>query len=511
MYYEFSEQIEKIPPHRILALNRGEKEEVLRVKISPPEKKIFLFIRKKVIQGESIFKERLLEVIEDSYKRLIAPSISREIRNKLTEKAEEHAINVFSRNLKSILLQPPLKDKIIMGIDPGFRSGCKVCVIDETGKLLETATIYPHPPQNQKEAGEKTVHKMLTEYNVDAVAIGNGTACRETEVFISQILKKDMDVAYTVVNEAGASVYSASEIAREEFPELDVSMRGAVSIARRLQDPMAELVKIDPAAIGVGLYQHDINIKKLNSSLTEVVESAVNYVGVDINTASAALLQYVAGINSRNAQKIIEHREEAGEYSCRRDLKEVYGIGPKTFQQCAGFIRMFSEQDPLARTPIHPENYKETELIINELDYSVNDLTSKIGQKKIKDEVKKINVNKKSEELQIGVPTLNDIIKALCNPGRDPREKISGPIFKKNVLQMEDLEEGMVLQGTVRNVVDFGAFVDIGVKEDGLVHISELSNSYVEDPLNVVKAGENVKVKVLGVDLKRKRISLSMK
>ncbi|MFW6034694.1 MAG: Tex family protein [Halothermotrichaceae bacterium] len=518
IYYDYKEAVNSLPPHRILAINRGEAEEIIQVKVDVPEEEIVDYISKKVISNkDTLFIDQILTALKDGYKRLIAPSIEREIRNKLTEKAEEHAIEVFSRNLKPKLLQPPLKGKVIMGIDPGFRTGSKVCVIDQTGKLLATKTIYPHPPQNQINKAKDEVIKLVKQFNLNSIAIGNGTASRETESFIADIISdiKEMDkekkLNYAIVDEAGASVYSASKTAIEEFPELDVSMRGAVSIARRLQDPLAELVKIEPKSIGVGLYQHDVNQKRLDESLADVVESAVNYVGVDLNTASNSLLEYVAGINSGVARNIISYREEKGSFATREELKNVYRLGAKTYKQAAGFLRITDGEDPLAATPIHPESYPQTRQLLHELDFTVNDIQDKEILKEIRNCLNKLNIKEKAEELQIGVPTLDDIITALKQPGRDPRAELSKPIFRTDVLKFEDLKADMILQGTVRNVVDFGAFVDIGVKEDGLVHISEMSYDYVKDPLNVVKVGDTIKVKILEVDERRKRISLTMK
>jgi uncharacterized protein len=513
MYYEYQEAVKKLPPHRILALNRGEKEEVLQVKLLAPEEEIYDIIRKMVITNEnSIFCEQLQLALEDGYKRLIAPSIEREIRNNLTEKAEEHAIKVFSRNLRSLLLQPPLKGQVVMGIDPGYRTGSKVCVVDETGKLLDTATIYPHPPQKEVDKAEEVVKDLILKHEVKVIAIGNGTASRETEFFAAEVIKEvNQGVSYTIVSEAGASVYSASDVAREEFPELDVSMRGAVSIARRLQDPLAELVKIEPRSIGVGLYQHDINPGKLEESLSKVVESAVNYVGVDLNTASPSLLQYVAGINSSVARNIVKHREENGPFKTREELRNVYRLGEKTFVQAAGFLRITDGEDPLANTPIHPESYGATRSLLADLDFKADDIRDKVKLEELQIELNELNIVEKAKQLEIGVPTLRDIIAALKQPGRDPREELPKPIFRTDVLTLEDLQPEMVLQGTVRNVVDFGAFVDIGVKEDGLVHISELSHQYVEDPLDIVEVGDIVNVRILSVDEKRKRIALSMK
>ena len=510
MYYDYKESVSDIPPHRILALNRGEKEEKLKVKIEVREEKVYNYIENKVIINNSPFKENLIEIIKDAYKRLIFPSIEREVRNKLTDKAEEHAIEVFGKNLRSLLLQPPYKDEKVVAIDPGFRTGSKVCAVDETGKLLDTATIYPHPPQNEKEKAKKTIKNIVNKHNVNTIAIGSGTASRETEFFISELIDEGEDINYIIVNEDGASVYSASKLAREEFPELDVAMRGAVSIARRLQDPLAELVKIDPKSIGVGLYQHDVDEKKLNESLENVVESAVNYVGVNLNTASPSLLQYVAGINSSVAENIVEKRKEEGSYNKRSELKDVYGLGPKTFKQAAGFIRIFSSEDPLARTPIHPESYKSTEILLKDLGFTVDDIKNEEKLIELKEKFSEIDLRKKAKKISVGLPTLKDIIKSLKKPGRDPRPELSAANLRDDILKLEDLKSDMILEGTVRNVVDFGAFVDIGVKEDGLVHISEMSSNYVKDPMEIVQVGDIIKVKILEIDKKRKRIALSM-
>lgn len=516
-YYEYKESVQKIPPHRIMAVNRGEKEDVLQVKIIVDEEKIYQIIRSVIEKNsKNIFRKELGKALEDAYKRLIAPSIEREIRSSLTEKAEEHAIEVFSRNLKALLLQPPLKDRVVMGIDPGFRTGSKVCVVDKTGKLLDTASIYPHPPQNEKEKAAQIIQALIKKHNVDTIAIGNGTASRETEFFISDLLKnlsgdlKDV-LKYTIVDEAGASVYSASALARDEFPDLDVSMRGAVSIARRLQDPLAELVKIEPRSIGVGLYQHDINPKKLEVSLRKVVESAVNFVGVDLNTASVSLLQYVSGINISVAKNIVKYREENGVFRNREELKRVPRLGEKTFIQAAGFLRIPGGDNPLAETPIHPESYQQTERLLKDLGYELEDIRNKNSLKDLSDSLDRLDVLAKAEELNIGVPTLKDIISALKQPGRDPREEFPAPVFRIDVLKMEDLKADMVLKGTVRNVVDFGVFVDIGVEQDGLVHVSEISEEYVENPLDIVQVGDIVNIRILSVDERRKRISLSMK
>ena len=513
IYYQYSEAVGKIPPHRILAINRGEKEEVLQVKIRTAEAEIFQLIEKKVItKQKGIFSEQLGLALEDAYKRLIAPSIEREIRNNLTEKAEEHAIEVFSRNLRALLLQPPLRGHVVIGIDPGFRTGSKVCVVDPTGKVLETCTIYPHPPQKEMENAKKVVQALITKYLVRSIAIGNGTASRETEFFIAELIRELANgVNYTIVNEAGASVYSASKIASQEFPELDVSIRGAISIARRLQDPLAELVKIEPRSIGVGLYQHDVNPTRLEESLKKVVESAVNYVGVDLNTASHSLLQYISGINSSVAKNIVKHREEQGPFSSREELKAVHRLGGKTFTQAAGFLRLASADDPLAMTPIHPESYPATELLIRDLGFCGQDLANKEQLKKLRHSLEQVKAKEKATELALGLPTLLDIIAALKQPGRDPRDQLPKPLFRTDVLKLEDLKPDMVLQGTVRNVVDFGAFVDIGVKEDGLVHISQLSDRYVQNPLELVQVGDVVSVRILEVEAQRKRIALSMK
>ncbi|MGM0438491.1 MAG: Tex family protein [Bacillota bacterium] len=510
IYYDYNESVEKIPPHRILALNRGEDEEVLKIKIEVPEEKIYDYIENKIVENNSPFKKELIEVIKDAYKRLIFPSIEREIRNELTDKAEEHAIEVFGKNLRSLLLQPPYKGNGVIAIDPGFRTGSKVCAVDKTGKLLDTATIYPHPPQNEKKEAKKIIKNIINEYEIKTIAIGSGTASRETEFFISELIEEDQDLNYIIVNEDGASVYSASKLARKEFPELDVAMRGAVSIARRLQDPLAELVKIDPKSIGVGLYQHDVDEKKLNESLKTVVESAVNYVGVDLNTASPSLLQYVAGINSSVAENIVERRKEKGSYKKRTELKDVYGLGPKTYKQAAGFIRIFSSEDPLARTPIHPESYDTAENLLEDLNFSVEDIKNEEKLKELNNKLSEIDLRKKTKQISAGLPTLKDIVKSLKQPGRDPRDELTAANFRDDILKLEDLKPEMILEGTVRNVVDFGAFVDIGVKEDGLVHISEMSTSYIEDPLDVVQVGDIVKVKIIEIDKKRKRIALSM-
>jgi uncharacterized protein len=510
-YYEFSESINRIPAHRILALNRGEKEEVLRIKIKVDDnralKKIYNFFE---IKDDEFF-EYLETAVDYAYKRLIFPSLEREVRNWLTDKAEKKAVSNFSINLKSLLMQPPLQGKRVLAVDPAFRTGCKIAVVAENGDLLDTDAIYPHQPvANVKEAAERIV-SLVKRHKVDLIVIGNGTASRETEHFISELITEGMDVEYTIISEAGASVYSASKIARKEFPELDVSIRGAVSIARRIQDPLAELVKIDPKSLGVGMYQHDISQKRLEKALNDVVVDAVNHVGVDLNTASAALLTYVAGISSNNADKIIEYRKENNHFKKREELLDVYGFGPKTYEQSAGFLRMDSEEDPLALTPIHPESYKAAEKILNKINFELEDIRKTDKLEDIREKLKSIAHHDTADELEIGLPTVKDIFKALEQPGRDPRESMPGPIFRKDILKIDDIKEGMIFMGKVRNVVDFGAFVDIGLKQDGLLHISEMSNLYVSDPFEIVHIGQSIEVKVLNVDKKRDRISFTLK
>ncbi len=514
MYYDYKEAVKVIPPHRVLAINRGEKEEVLKVKVIAPVERIIAELEKRVITNpQSIFLEYLKTAFNDSYDRLIAPSIEREVRSHLTEQAEEYAFEIFKTNLRNLLLQPPVRDKIVMGIDPGFRTGSKVVVVDDTGKLLETVTIYPHPPQKQMDKAKAVIKEMIAKHHVDIIAIGNGTASRETEQMAAELIAEiSGEVHFIVVSEAGASVYSASKLAREEFPDLDVSMRGAISIARRLQDPLAELVKIDPKSIGVGMYQHDVNQSRLEDSLKAVVESAVNYVGVDLNTASPALLSYVSGINAGVAKNILKYREENGKFTTRDEIKKVSRLGEKTFVQAAGFLRIpDSLNDPFANTPIHPESYNLAEKMLTEVGYTPQDLVDREKLTLIREAINGLNIRELAEKLEAGFPTLHDIAQAVMRPGRDPREELEKPIFRTDVLSMEDLQPEMILQGTVRNVVPFGAFVDIGVKEDGLVHISELSHKYVKDPLDVVSVGDIVKVKVLNVDRQRGRISLTMK
>ncbi|MCY8716222.1 Tex family protein [Bacillus spizizenii] len=508
MYYEYEEPIAKVVPHRVLAMNRGEKEDILKVSIEPPADHIKAYLEKQIIKNRSTsVKEILQETIEDSYKRLIQPAIEREIRKELSEKADEQAIHIFSENLRKLLLQPPMKGKTVLGVDPAFRTGCKLAVSDETGKVLKIDVIYPHAPVNKTKEAHEKVKAILEQHQVEMVAIGNGTASRETEQFIVNVLK-DMPrkIYYVIVNEAGASVYSASELAREEFPELQVEERSAVSIARRLQDPLAELVKIDPKSVGVGQYQHDVSQKRLNESLRFVVETVVNQVGVNVNTASAALLQYVAGLSKSVAGNVVKKREEIGKFSNRKELKDIPRLGAKTYEQCIGFLRVQEGTEPLDRTGIHPESYKETKALLKKLGLS----TEQIGTAELKDKINQLALSETAQELGIGEITLKDICEQLTRPERDPRDEVPKPLLKTDVLQLEDLKEGMELQGTVRNVVDFGAFVDIGVKQDGLVHISKLSNQFVKHPLDVVSVGDIVTVWVDGVDVQKGRVSLSM-
>ena len=512
MYYDFSEEIKKIPSHRILAINRGEKEEFLKVKISKPEEKILYYIEKDIIKAETQFTQILKDTILDSYKRLIEPSIEREIRSDLTEKAEEQAIKVFGENAKQLLLGAPLKDLVVMGFDPAYRTGCKIAVIDETGKVLDTTTVYPTAPQNDIEGAKKVLLDLIKKHKINMIAIGNGTASRESEMFASDLIKEaDCEVFYAIVSEAGASVYSASKLATEEYPDINVSLRGAISIARRLQDPLAELVKIDPKAIGVGQYQHDVDQKNLSESLTGVVEDAVNKVGVDLNTATPSLLSYVSGINKTIAKNIVTYRNENGKFKNRKQLLKVAKLGNAAFEQCAGFVRIFGGDNPLEVTAVHPESYEAAEKLLDKLGFSKKDLLDKEKLLQIKSKLASININKMAEELEVGSLTLEDIVKELSKPGRDPREDMPKPILRNDVLKLEDLKEGMVLNGTVRNVIDFGAFVDIGVKHDGLVHISELSDKYVKNPRDVVAVGDIVKVKVLSIDLVKQKVALTMK
>ncbi|WP_271751177.1 Tex family protein [Bacillus paralicheniformis] len=508
MYYEYEEPIQKIVPHRVLAVNRGEKEEILRVSVEPPADRIQAYLEKRILQHKQTSAEDVLKsAIEDGYKRLIQPSIEREIRKELTEKAEDQAIHIFAENLRKLLLQPPMKGKLVLGVDPAFRTGCKLAVVDETGKMLKIDVIYPHPPVNKKSAAIEKVKRIIEDFQIEVIAIGNGTASRETEQFIADLLKDiDRKVYYLIVNEAGASVYSASELAREEFPDLQVEERSAVSIARRLQDPLAELVKIDPKSVGVGQYQHDVSQKKLNDSLRFVVETVVNQVGVNVNTASAALLQYVAGLSKTVAANIVKKRDEIGKFTSRKELKDIPRLGAKTYEQCIGFLRVPDGGEPLDRTGIHPESYKETRELLKKLGLS----TAEIGTRELQDKINELNISEAAEQLGIGEITLKDICAQLTRPERDPRDEVPKPLLKTDVLQLEDLKEGMELQGTVRNVVDFGAFVDIGVKQDGLVHISKLSHSFVKHPLDVVSVGDIVTVWVEDVDAAKGRVSLSM-
>lgn len=508
MYYEYSEPVQKIVPHRILALNRGEKEDILRTSIKSNVEVILNYLAKKWIKNPaSITAAAVREAIEDGYKRLIQPSIEREIRGELTEKAEEQAIHIFSENLRNLLLQPPLKGKVVLGVDPAYRTGCKLAVVDETGKVLEIGVVYPHPPKAKPQEAKDKVEAILKKYKVEVVAIGNGTASRETEQFIVDILKEQSDqIFYLIVNEAGASVYSASDIAREEFPDFQVEERSAVSIARRLQDPLAELVKIDPKSVGVGQYQHDVSQKRLSESLTFVVETAVNQVGVNVNTASPSLLQYVSGLSKAVAMNIVKKREEEGKFVKRDQLKKIPRLGAKTFEQAIGFLRVVDGLEPLDRTGIHPESYAEVKKLLSNLGFTTADL----GTEALKDALSKVNVKEVAVELEIGELTLQDIIDALMSPERDPRDDLPRPLLKKDVLKLEDLKAGMELQGTVRNVVDFGAFVDIGVKQDGLVHISKLKKGFVKHPLDVVSVGDVVTVWVDSVDEKKGRVALTM-
>ena len=512
MYYEYQEAIKYIPSHRILAINRGEKEDFLKVKIEKPEDKILAYIEKDMIKGETQFTQMLKDTILDSFRRLIEPSIDREIRSDLTEKAEDKAIKVFGKNSKQLLLGAPIKGKTVMGFDPAYRTGCKIAVIDETGKLLDYTTVYPTEPQNDVEGAKKELLKLIDKDKVDMIAIGNGTASRESEMFVADMIKEaSRDVHYVIVSEAGASVYSASKLATEEYPDINVSIRGAISIARRLQDPLAELVKIDPKAIGVGQYQHDVNQKKLQESLTGVVEDSVNKVGVDVNTATPSLLSYVSGINNTIAKNIVKYRDENGKLKNRKQLLKVPKLGKVAFEQCAGFLRIFDGDNPLEITAVHPESYEATEKLLKQLGFDKNDLKDKEKLEKLRMKLKSVNVAEMAKELNIGEMTLTDIIEELSKPGRDPREDMPKPILRSDVLKIDDLKEGMVLTGTVRNVIDFGAFVDIGVKHDGLVHISEMSDKFIKNPSDVVSVGDIVKVKVIKIDKERQKVGLSMK
>ena len=512
MYYDYSESVKTIAPHRVLAINRGEKEDFLKVKVEINSEKVINYIINEYVNDKNLKnKEVIVSAIEDSYKRLIFPSIEREIRNTLTENAQERAISVFGKNVKSLLLQAPVKDKVVMGFDPAFRTGCKIAVVDKNGKLLDTTTVYPTEPQNKVEESKKELKALIEKYNIDIIAIGNGTASRESEKFVSDMIKEiDREVQYIIVSEAGASVYSASELANEEHPDINVSLRGAISIARRLQDPLAELVKIDPKSIGVGQYQHDLNQKKLEGVLDGVVEDSVNSVGVDLNTASYSLLEHIAGISKTIAKNIVAYREENGDFTSRAQIKKVKRLGPQAFTQCAGFMRIEGAKNPLDNTGVHPESYDICKNMLDMLGYSLSDVENK-NISDIDSKVEAIGIKELSSKLQVGEVTLKDIIAEIKKPGRDPREEGIKPILRTDVLKIEDITEGMILKGTVRNVVDFGAFVDIGIKNDGLVHKSEMSKGFVKDPMTIVTVGDIVDVKVIGVDMNKKRVALSMK
>ncbi|SFM13283.1 uncharacterized protein SAMN03159341_11799 [Paenibacillus sp. 1_12] len=509
MYYSYQEPVRKLPPHRILAVNRGEREDVLRVTLEVPTDRIHDYMIKQLVKGPSVVRDTLTAVVEDAYKRLLAPSVDREVRNEMTEKAEEQAIDVFAENLRNLLLQAPVKGKVVLGVDPAFRTGCKLAVVDDTGKMLEIAVTYPTPPNNKITEAKAKFHKLIEAYSVELIVIGNGTASRETEQFVAELIAeiKTRSLQYLIVNEAGASVYSASKLAQGEFPDLDVAERSAISIARRIQDPLAELVKIEPKAIGVGQYQHDVTQKRLDESLTFVVESAVNHVGVDVNTASPSLLSYVSGINSTLAKNIVKYREDNGKFTNRSQLQKVPRLGAKAYEQCAGFMRISEGKNPLDNTPIHPESYDAVDKLFRELKLELKE----VGSQKLKELLQAVEPVELATKLGVGVPTLRDILDSLQRPGRDPRDELPAPIFRTDVLKIEDLTAGMELQGTVRNVIDFGAFVDIGIKNDGLVHISQLSNTFVKHPKDVVSVGDTVSVWVLSVDLKKGRVSLTMK
>ncbi|WP_294389163.1 Tex family protein [uncultured Clostridium sp.] len=515
MYYEYSEDVNKIPAHRILAINRGEKEKVLSVKIVANEEKIITYLQNRLLKNNEVTDEYLKLAIKDSLKRLIYPSIEREIRSELTDKGEEGAILIFKENLKALLMQAPIKGKVVMGYDPGFRTGCKVAVLDSTGKFLEKATVYPTLPKNDVEGTKKILKELIYKYDVDVISLGNGTASRESEEVVSEMIseiKKETgkELAYVIVSEAGASVYSASELAAKEYPDLDVTIRGAISIGRRLQDPMAELVKIDPKAIGVGQYQHDVTPKKLDESLAGVVEDSVNKVGVDLNTATPSLLTYIAGVNASIANNIVAYRDEVGGFKSRKELLKVKRLGQKAYEQCAGFLRVMESKEPLDNTSVHPESYEAAGKLIEILGYTKEDLRNR-NLNDIEERVSSKGLNNLVNELEIGELTLKDIIKELQKPGRDPREDMPKPILKTGVIDLKDLQPGMELMGTVRNVSDFGAFVDIGVHQDGLVHKSQMANKFVKHPLDIVKVGDVIKVRIMEVDEKRKRISLTMK
>ncbi|SFG26128.1 uncharacterized protein SAMN05660649_01184 [Desulfotomaculum arcticum] len=509
MYYDYREPVLNVAPHRVLAINRGEREDILKVSIELDQEEVLTWLQRRFIKQNSITTVLAERAVVDAYKRLVAPAVERDVRNELTERAEEQALVVFARNLRSLLLQPPVPGKVVLGVDPAYRTGCKWAVVDETGKLLETGVVYPTPPQKKVVEAKAEFTRLVDKYAVQAIAIGNGTASRETEQFVADFIKERQGeaLAYVIVSEAGASVYSASKLAAGEFPQLDVTARSAVSIARRLEDPLAELVKIEPRAIGVGQYQHDVAPKKLDENLAKVVESAVNYVGVDLNTASTALLKYVAGINAVVAENIVKYRELEGKFINRRQLAKVPRLGPKTMEQCAGFLRIRGGKNPLDATPIHPESYKLAGKLLELIEAG----PEMIGSTSLRAKLARLNVEEIAAELDAGVPTLKDVKDALSRPGRDPREELPPPLFRTDILNIDDLKQGMVLKGAVRNVVDFGAFVDIGVKNDGLVHISEMSREYVRHPLDVVSVGDTVTVKVLSVEAGSGRISLSMK
>lgn len=512
MYYDYSEQVKTMASHRVLAINRGEKENFLKVKLEIDNSQVLNYIENKYINKNNSKNEKeIIIAIEDSYKRLIFPSIEREIRAYLTENAQERAISVFGENIKNLLLQPPLKDKVVMGFDPGYVNGCKIAVVDKNGKFLDQAIVYPHKPQQKMESAKKKVIDLVKKHNIDVIAIGNGTASRESENMMSNLIKEEnLNCQYVIVSEAGASIYSASELAAEEHPDINVSIRGAISIGRRLQDPLAELVKIEPQNIGVGQYQHDLNKKRLTEVLDGVVEDSVNSVGVDLNTASYSLLEHVSGITKAVAKNIVAYREENGDFTSRAQLKKVKRLGPSAFVQCAGFMRIAGGKNPLDNTGVHPESYDVCKNMIEMLGYTMKDIENK-NISDIDDRVKKIGLKQISQKLEVGEPTLKDIILEIKKPGRDPRDEGMKPILRTDVLKIEDIQEGMILKGTVRNVVDFGAFVDIGIKNDGLVHKSQMSNKFVKDPMEIVSVGDIVDVKVIGIDLDKGRVSLSMK
>lgn len=511
MYYNFSEEIKKIPSHRILAITRGEKEKVLKVKLDLDEESVLKYLERETLKGDSIFKDDLILCIEDSYKRLIKPSIEREIRGELFEEASEKAIEVFGVNAKNLLMQPPIKNVVVMGFDPAYRTGCKIAIIDDTGKLLDYTTIYPTQPQNDIVGATKSMIELINKYNVNIIALGNGTASRESEKFIAEVIKKiDKKVYYAIVSEAGASVYSASELATKEYPDINVSIRGAISIARRLQDPLAELVKIDPKSIGVGQYQHDVNQKRLDESLTGVVENVVNNVGVDINTATPSLLSYVSGVNKQVATNIVKYREENGKFNSRKEFLKVPKLGKAAFVQCAGFLKVPESKNILDNTMVHPESYEKAEELISSLGFNIKNLTTK-NMGEVISKLDNVNIDNISKTLNIGSLTMQDIVTELKKPGRDPRDEMPKIVVKSDVLSIDDITEGMILTGTVRNVVDFGAFVDVGIKNDGLVHISEISDKYVRNPMEEVAVGDIVKVKVIGIDKAKGKVSLSMK